>query len=94
MEKTLFVGDNVEAPIPYLAHMDLHTYVKTLEEYLEMDSKIIIAGHGGVIEESLIEGNIAYIEAFMRNDLKPYEEGACEEVHRINIQAWKEMMKK
>ena len=94
MEKTLFVGDNVEAPIPYLAHKDLHIYVKTLEEYLEMDSKTIIAGHGGVIEESLIERNVAYVEAFMRNDMELYEKGACEEVHRMNNQAWKEMMKK
>lgn len=57
----LFVGDNVEAPIPYLGQPDLDSYVATLERYLEMNPETYVAGHGVDFPRQLLEDNLAYV---------------------------------
>ena len=64
-DRVLFVGDNVESPIPYLNHANFDLYIRSLESYLEFDWQLIIAGHDPPIRESyLIRRNIDYLRKF------------------------------
>ncbi|RDE15322.1 MAG: Zn-dependent hydrolase [Candidatus Thorarchaeota archaeon] len=64
-DRILFVGDNVESPIPYLNHANFEEYIRSLESYLELDWKLIIAGHDPPLREShLIKRNIDYLRKF------------------------------
>ena len=61
----LFVGDNVESPIPYLNHVNFDQYIRTLESYLELDWKCIIAGHDPLLQKpDLVKQNIDYLRRF------------------------------
>lgn len=59
--KTLFVGDNVEAPVPHLQSKDIQSYINTLEKYIEMQPKTIITGHGKEGSIILINSNLTYL---------------------------------
>jgi len=62
----LFVGDNVESPIPYLNHVNFDQYISTLKSYLELDCKFIIAGHDPLLEKpDLVKENIEYLRQFI-----------------------------
>jgi len=64
-DRVLFVGDNVESPIPYLNHVNFDQYIRSLELYLELDWKYIIAGHDPLLEKSdLVKENIEYLRQF------------------------------
>lgn len=85
-DTVLFVGDLVEAPIPYLDFPDLARYIKTLEIIKHMPAKIKISAHSGIVDEALIDRNIAYIRAVLLNE--PVDTGddeTCKSVHNINI---------
>ena len=85
-EAVLFVGDLVEAPIPYLDFPDLARYIKTLEMIKQLPAKIIISAHSGLVDEALIDRNIAYLRAVLLNE--PVDTGDDENychVHRSNI---------
>lgn len=61
----LFVGDNVESPLPYLNHVNFDQYIRSLESYLEFDWKYVIAGHDHLLKEpDLINRNIDYLRKF------------------------------
>jgi glyoxylase-like metal-dependent hydrolase (beta-lactamase superfamily II) len=61
----LFVGDNVESPIPYLNHVNFDQYIRSLEMYLNNDWKYIIAGHDPLLEKpDLVKKNIEYLQQF------------------------------
>lgn len=83
-DNTLFVGDNVEAPIPYLFYEDLTAYIRTLQTYLDINPETIIPGHGLPCDTSLIRENLAYVEAFKANDTEQYETGIYQHIHHIN----------
>jgi len=85
-DAVLFVGDLVEAPLPYLDFLDLASYIKTLEIIKQMPAKIKISAHSGIVDEALIDRNIAYIRAVLLNE--PVDTGDDEtgkSVHNINI---------
>lgn len=84
-DDVLFVGDNIESPIPYLNCSALDTYIKTLEGYLNMDADRIIAGHCHELDRRLIETNIEYIRRFRDGDTKKYETGACSDINEENM---------
>jgi hypothetical protein len=59
----LFVGDNVETPIPYLNEPDLATYIASLNLYLELDWNYLVAGHDPLqSNDLLVRENIEYLE--------------------------------
>ena len=61
----LFVGDNVESPIPYLNHANFDQYIRSLESYLEIDWNYIIAGHDPLLKTpDLVQENIEYLQMF------------------------------
>lgn len=64
-DKVLFVGDNVESPLPYVNEPDCTAYVTTLEEYLKRDAKIFLSGHDEIItDDALIRRNLEYVKSF------------------------------
>lgn len=84
-ENILFVGDNIEFPIPYLNYNNLDRYMETIEGYLKMDGVKIIAGHCRDIDSRLIAENMEYIRRFKAGDTKKYEMGAYREINNENI---------
>jgi cyclase len=65
-DKVLFVGDNLERPIPYLMAKSLDTYLETLQDYMEMDFHVIIGGHTGLEGKQIICDNAEYIRSFAK----------------------------
>jgi glyoxylase-like metal-dependent hydrolase (beta-lactamase superfamily II) len=65
VDKTLFVGDNVESPIPHVNELNSAQYKATLEEYLKRDVKAILAGHDDILlDKALIRSNMDYVSNF------------------------------
>ncbi len=93
VDNTLFVGDNIEEPIPYLFSDALGLYVHTLKEYLRIDATTVIPGHGTIPDESIITENVDYVEAFMRNDTEKYEKGKYQFLHQMNLKIQRENKK-
>jgi len=61
----LFVGDNVESPIPYLNHANFDQYIRNLESYLKLDWKFLLTGHDPIMDTpELIKRNIDYLQRF------------------------------
>jgi glyoxylase-like metal-dependent hydrolase (beta-lactamase superfamily II) len=89
VDNTLFVGDNVEAPIPYLDYDDLTVYTYTLQTYLTMNPDTIIPGHGNIADKSLVQENLEYVDAFMQNNTEKYEEEFYQPIHQINVKTQK-----
>lgn len=88
VDGVLFVGDNLESPIPQLASLELETYVDTLERYLELDARIIIAAHDGVLpDDSLLRSNLDYVRKFstMRFDEISTDSDTYELIHISNL---------
>ena len=64
-DRVLFVGDNVESPIPYLNHINFDQYILSLELYLNLDWKYLVAGHDPLLEKpDLVKRNIDYLQRF------------------------------
>lgn len=64
IDNVLFVGDNIEHPLPYVNLLNLKDYTKTLREYLKQDVKKIVSGHDPPMNNSrLIEENLGYLES-------------------------------
>jgi glyoxylase-like metal-dependent hydrolase (beta-lactamase superfamily II) len=61
-DKVLFAGDNLERPIPCLMSKNLNQYINTLEGYLNLEAEIIIGGHTGCEDKSLIRHNLDYLK--------------------------------
>ena len=81
-DRVLFVGDNVESPIPYLNHANFDDYISTLESYLEIDWKYLIAGHDPLLETTeLLNQNIEYLRKF-RNWNLDFDSFSREAIHR------------
>ncbi len=62
VDRVLFVGDNVESPIPYVFDADLDQYIATLVEYQSIDWDYLVTGHDPVqTDRTLLENNIEYL---------------------------------
>ncbi|MDH7564760.1 MAG: hypothetical protein QHH24_07815, partial [Candidatus Bathyarchaeota archaeon] len=63
-DRVLFVGDNVELPIPYVNELNFASYVATLEEYLERNAEFIVSGHADVADDyALLRINLDYVKS-------------------------------
>lgn len=64
VDETLFVGDNIESPIPYVNGLDFAGYAATLEGYLVSNAKTIISGHADVVSDcALLRANLDYLKS-------------------------------
>lgn len=72
IDNIVFVGDNIEFPIPYLQNTDLKTYSNTLNLILDLNPKYIIPGHGSIQKNvDLVKSNLKYLQDYLNNTLKP-----------------------
>lgn len=60
---TLYVGDNVESPHPFVANSNIKLLIYTLSEYIKIKPKNIVIGHGKESSIDLIKENINYLKA-------------------------------
>ena len=60
--RILFVGDNVETPLPYVYNSNINQFYNTLKSYLEIDWDVMIASHAPLLHDSnLLNRNIEYL---------------------------------
>ncbi|TFG09570.1 MBL fold metallo-hydrolase [Candidatus Heimdallarchaeota archaeon] len=94
-DKTLFVGDNIESPYPYVNFLNLEDYKATLSEYLTRDVEIVVSGHDEVMfHTDLIKSNLEYLNQLTdgvvdRSQFSKKQRG----IHFLNITRIGEMMK-
>jgi len=65
LDKVLFVGDNVESPLPYLNEPEFESYESSLETYLGLEWDTLIAGHDPPMsDDTLVLSNLLYLRSF------------------------------
>lgn len=82
-DEILYVGDNIEGPIPYVQSKNLLAYIRTLEHYLDLGLESIVGGHTGLVGLDLVERNLAYLRDLYRGKVRESDE--LGEVHRENL---------
>jgi len=71
IDKTLLVGDNLVDSLPLLTWHRFDKYIKTLQNYCDIDSKTIILGHNLILHDnSFIKETMAYIEQFRLSEVE------------------------
>ena len=61
--RILFVGDNVEPPLPYVYNTDITQFYTTLMSYTEIDWDVMIASHAPPLtDRQLLTRNIDYLQ--------------------------------
>jgi glyoxylase-like metal-dependent hydrolase (beta-lactamase superfamily II) len=69
-DQVLFVGDNIEHPMPYLNSLDFQTYLDTLNSYRKMEWKSLVTGHDAVQTDStLLLANREYVSKMIQWDV-------------------------
>lgn len=85
-DQVLFVGDLVEDPIPYLDWDNLAVYEMTLQRIKDFPAAVKLSAHSGIINEALLERNMAYVKAMRLGHTVAAEVYAgYEEVHVFNV---------
>jgi len=85
-DAVLFVGDNVESPIPYVNTPDIDGYLRSLESYLEMDWGLLVASHDPPMKEpNLIRENIDYLSRFSSEEYDSSLDEATSIRHARNL---------
>lgn len=84
----LYVGDNVEYPIPYIQSSDLANYIITLKQYIELKPKYIVTGHGSNADINLVVSNLDYITKVHNGGVLDQTgwSGEQKERHGINLE--------
>lgn len=77
----LFVGDNVEAPVPYVNTLDFDGFLHSLNGYTKKDWKYLLASHNPIMtDDHLLNANIRYLERLRDWDFD-LETASHDEVH-------------
>lgn len=84
----LFIGDNVEYPIPYLQSTDLKGYIISLKKYIELEPNYIVTGHGGDATMDLVFSNLDYITKLYNVELMDEAKWNNEQKgrHKMNLE--------
>lgn len=65
IDEVLFVGDNIETPLPYLRKLNLKNYTETLDDYIARKPIVILSGHDDLMfTDKLIRENLEYLKNF------------------------------
>ena len=84
-DKVLFAGDNLERPIPFIMSKNLSQYIKTLQDYLNIDAGIIIGGHTGCEDKTLILHNLDYVKRVFTEEAIEIESEEFAQYHNTNL---------
>ncbi|MCK4259594.1 MAG: MBL fold metallo-hydrolase [Halanaerobiales bacterium] len=85
VDQILYVGDNVEDPIPYLSSNLMDEYQSSMVEYINKDVKLIIPGHGDVTTKELVKRNINYIQNFISGTVEFGDDEKFNRIHEENL---------
>jgi glyoxylase-like metal-dependent hydrolase (beta-lactamase superfamily II) len=85
-DHVLYGGDTIEDPIPFLFYKKLDIFRSTLERYLALDAHAFVPGHGAIGDRSLVEENLAYLDAFIADAAEKYTHEPYREIHERNRQ--------
>ncbi|GKX31780.1 MBL fold metallo-hydrolase [Vallitalea longa] len=86
IDNTLFVGDNVDDPIPSsMDSNDLDKYLDTLNHYLTYQAHRVVQSHGKVIDENVIRSNIDYINKLKNNEFMEFQSEEVIKKHKDNL---------
>ncbi len=89
-DNVLFVGDNIDDPIPcFMCWSELDKYKETLELYLKINADIIVQSHGDITNNDLIKNNINYITKLITKEKIDLENKDILKKHLINIECLK-----
>jgi len=80
----LYAGDNLEKPIIYVENKDIEIYIETLEKYLKLKPKKIMAGHTIYLNEEDIFKTIKYLENLRNGSHIQFESEYMTKVHKEN----------
>ncbi len=62
-EKILFAGDNLEYPNPYFDKNLLDKHIETIENYILLNPKIIVPGHGDIrFDKRILYDNLKFLK--------------------------------
>ena len=92
-EGVLFVGDNLELPLPYLQSHDFSSYRETLRLYLDLEPKTIVTSHSGIVDLELVKITLDYVEkveeAFNKGKLLQLDDHdeETQALHQSNLQS-------
>ncbi|TYB90854.1 MAG: MBL fold metallo-hydrolase [Kosmotoga sp.] len=84
-DRVLFVGDNIELPLPMLQWNNLERFGKTLKNYLEMDFDILLSSHSRNIGRKSIEDHLDYVNAIISGNDEKYRQGKIAKIHEFNM---------
>jgi len=72
-DKVLFVGDNVETPLPYIYNTNLDGFYFILKSFYNLfDWKVMVASHAPALyDRNLLERNIMYLESLKDWNIDP-----------------------
>lgn len=86
-DSTLFVGDNIDEPIPYfMCWNELEAYKFTLESYLSKKANFVVQSHGDVTDNNLIQKNIEYIDKLIRKIPMESDDLNFSKKHIVNLE--------
>jgi glyoxylase-like metal-dependent hydrolase (beta-lactamase superfamily II) len=85
IDRVLYVGDNIEKPLPYLLSPNLDQYIKTLKYYKSLPFDKLICSHNGWIEAESIDFQIEYIENFKNGAHTRYSDELMDAIHNANL---------
>ncbi len=95
IDEVLFVGDNLETPLPYIRILDIPEYIATLEEYLEREPVIILSGHDDIMfTNEFLQQNLNYLKEFQEESVdKTNFTQKHKGIHFMNLQHIGELLK-
>lgn len=87
INNTLFVGDNIDNPIPsYICWTELEEYKGTLEQYIKIDPEIVVQSHGDITNKDVIRKNLDYLSRLMTNGKIEFNDKKVLKKHLDNIE--------
>lgn len=86
-EKILFVGDNIDDPIPsFFCWDNLLKYRETLELYKSFDVEFVVQSHGDVMCPEVIQSNIDYLDSLIAKKNVSFDDKDVERKHKGNLE--------
>lgn len=92
IDNTLFVGDNVDDPIPsFLCWNELERYIATLDQYIKIGADIIVQSHGDTTTNHIVRKNKEYLIKLIRSEKMNFRSEEVIKKHLINIEYLKSL---
>ncbi|HRY33273.1 MAG TPA: MBL fold metallo-hydrolase [Bacteroidales bacterium] len=81
----VFVGDNLEAPLPYIESPDLDAYIATLESYRSLKDVYMISSHAQNTDRDLLLDNLNYLKKLRAGEALYFIDPYAQQIHHTNL---------